>query len=325
MLLPRADVESLSVGESHLPPLPDPECGLPLAEPNGAGVGPEGVILGVDVGSVSKKIRSLMALHPTATRAGLSRLVCEALDWHRPDGRLKDMSCRVAMLRMQTDGHIELPPPRNGNNNGKPYLRRTLWAEPAPLLEAASIRDLGELRLEIVTDRHDSHLHNEFIDRYHYLGYQPLPGAQLRYFVRADRRIVALLGFGAAAWTTQPRDVFIGWTSEQRQQRLHLVVNNARFLILPWVRCKNLASAILGMAARRLPQDWDLHYGYSPVLLETFVELSRFRGTCYRAANWTLLGNTKGRGKLHNEAPLPKKAIWVYPLVKNFRRSLCTG
>ena len=208
-----------------------------------------------------------------------------------------------------------------------PISRRTLWAEPAAPLEAASPKQLGELHLEVVTGRHDSHLHNEFIDRYHYLGYQPLPGAQLRYFVRANQRIVALLCFGAAAWKTQPRDIFIGWTPQQRQQRLHLVTNNARFLILPWVRCQNLASAILGMAARRLPQDWNLHYGYSPVLLETFVELPRFRGTCYRAANWSLLGKTKGRGKLdvYNQALLPKKAIWVYPLVKNFRRVLCAG
>ena len=272
-------------------------------------------------------IRQIIEAHPTATRARLSRLVCEQLDWRRDDGRLKDMSCRVAMLRMQDDRVLHLPPPRNGNNNGKPYRRRTRQAEPAALLEAASPTALGALHLQVVTDRHDSHLHNELIDRYHYLGYQPLPGAQLRYFVRANRRIVALLGFGAAAWKTQPRDLFIGWTPEQRQQRLHLVTNNARFLILPWVRCKNLASAILGMAARRLPQDWNLRYGYSPVLLETFVELPRFRGTCYRAANWSLLGTTKGRGKLdlYNQALLPKKAVWVYPLVKNFRRVLCAG
>jgi len=270
-------------------------------------------------------IRQLISDHPTATRARLSRLVCEQLTWQRDDGRLKDMSCRVAMLRMQDDGLLQLPPPRNGNNNGKPYLRRTLLAEPASLLEAASPKQLGDLHLQLVTDRHDSHLHNEYLDRYHYLGYQPLPGAQLRYFVRANGRIVALLGFGAAAWKTQPRDLFIGWTPEQREARLHLLINNARFLILPWIRCKNLASAILGMAARRIAQDWQLHYGYRPVLLETFVELSRFRGTCYRAANWKLLGETQGRGKLdvHNQALLPKKAIWVYPMVKNFRQVLC--
>ena len=173
-------------------------------------------------------IRQLIEDHPTATRAKLSRLVCEQLGWRRDDGRLKDMSCRVAMLRMHDDGRLELPPPRNGNNNGKPYLRRTLLAEPGPPIQVASPRELGELQLQLVTERHDSHLHNEYIDRYHYLGYQPLPGDQLRYFVRAAGRVVALLGFGAAAWKTQPRDRFIGWTPQQRQQRLHLVTNNAR-------------------------------------------------------------------------------------------------
>ena len=270
-------------------------------------------------------IRALIAAHPTATRALLSRLVCEQLDWRRGDGRLKDMSCRVAMLRMQDAGLLELPPPRNGNNNGKPYLRRTLLGEPGPPLEAASPKRLGELRLQLVTDRHDSHLHNELIERYHYLGYQPLPGAQLRYFVRAEGRIVAALGFGAAAWKTAPRDTFIGWSPQQREAHLHLVLNNARFLILPWVRCKNLASCILGMATRRIAQDWQLHYGYSPVLLETFVESLRFRGTCYRAANWLLLGETTGRGKLdvHHRAAVPKKVVWVYPLRQDFRVALC--
>lgn len=269
-------------------------------------------------------LRQLIADHPTATRARLSRLVCERLGWRRDDGRLKDMSCRVAMLRMQDDGLLQLPPPRNGNNNGKPYLRRTLLAEPDPPLQVASPKELGELHLQLVTDRHDSHLHNEYLERYHYLGYQPLPGAQLRYFVRADERIIALLGFGAAAWKTRPRDLFIGWTAEQREARLHLVVNNARFLILPWVCCKNLASCILGMTARRLAQDWQLSYGYSPVLLETFVELPRFRGTCYRAANWNLVGETQGRGKLdvHHRASMPRKAVWVYPLRRDFRKTL---
>lgn len=270
-------------------------------------------------------IREMIADRPTATRALLSRLVCEELDWRRGDGRLKEMSCRVAMLRMQDDRLLQLPPPRNGNNNGKPYLRRTVEADAAPLLEAASPRRLSDLHLQLVTDRHESHLHNEFLQRYHYLGYRPLPGAQLRYFARAEGRIVALLSFGAAAWKTRPRDLFIGWTAEQREARLHLVTNNARFLILPWVRCKNLASCILAMAARRVAPDWQLHYGYSPVLLETFVEKPRFVGTCYSAANWSLLGETQGRGKLdvHHRASVPKKAVWVYPLRRNFRKALC--
>ena len=270
-------------------------------------------------------IRQLITDHPNATRAALSRLVCERLDWRRDNGRLKEMSCRVAMLRMQDDGALQLPPPRNGNNNGKPYRRRTQLAEPEPLRQVSSRKELGTLQLQLVTQRHDSHRHNEYIDRYHYLGYQPLPGAQLRYFVWADQRIIALLSFGAAAWTIKPRDRFIGWTANQRQKHLHLVVNNARFLILPWIRCNNLASSVLAMAIRQLTDDWEPRYGVRPVLLETFVERPRFHGTCYQAANWTYLVDTKGRGKLdvHHQSLLPKKAIWVYPLNKHFRHILC--
>lgn len=229
------------------------------------------------------------------------------------------------MIRMQEHGLIQLPPPQKRNNNGKPYRRRTPQAEPELFAPVSSVGKLGSLRLELVTDRTQSHLWNEYIDRYHYLGYQPLPGAQLRYMARANDRVVAVLGFGAAAWKTAPRDRFIGWTAHQRERRLHLVVNNARFLILPWVRCPNLATRLLSMAARRLGQDWQQRYSYRPVLVETFVQTPRFRGTCYKAANWIYLGQTQGRGKLDVEhtAKLPTKAIWVYPLVRKFRRQLC--
>jgi len=272
-------------------------------------------------------IRKLIANNPLAHRAALSRLVCHMLNWRRPaDGVLKEMSCRVAMLRMQADGLIQLPPPLTTNGNGKAYRRRTLQAEPELFPITQSVDALADLCIELV-ERKTSHLWNEYIDRYHYLGYQPLPGAQLRYFVRAEgHRVLALLGFGAAAWKTAPRDRFIGWSSEQRQSQLHLVVNNARFLILPWVRSANLASRVLAMTSRRLGRDWQRRYGYQPVLLETFVETPRFRGTCYKAANWTYLGQTKGRGKLDvkHTACLAKKSIWVYPLAKDFRRKLCS-
>lgn len=270
-------------------------------------------------------IRRLLRTAPDASRAQLSNLVCEEFGWRRPDGHLKDMSCRVAMLRMQADGLFQLPPPRNTNANGRAYQRRTPQAEPDLFPVIAPAGALTDLHLEPVNDEIASHLWNEYIDRYHYLGYQPLPGAQLRYFAKANSSVLALLGFGAAAWKTAPRDDYIGWTPEQRQRNLHLVVNNARFLILPWVTSKNLASRLLGMALRTLANDWEQRYTYRPVLAETFVEVERFAGTCYKAANWTCLGETKGRGKLdvHNEYALPVKSIWVHPLVKNFRQHLC--
>ena len=234
------------------------------------------------------------------------------------------MSCRVALLRMQDDGLVCLPPPRRKNGNGTRYERRTPQAEPElPLCKP--VAQLRELRLEIVGGKRDSRLWNEYIARYHYLGYRVLPGAQLRYFAHAEGRIVALLGFSAAAWKTAPRDTFIGWTPAQRKVRLHLVVNNARFLILPWVTSPHLASKLLGMAARRLARDWRARYGYSPVLLETFVEKARFRGTCYRAANWIPLGDTQGRGKLDvlMLRALPIKTVWVLPIARRYREVLC--
>jgi len=268
-------------------------------------------------------IRKLVAEHPQLNRAQLSRALCRHLGWYKADGELKEMSCRVAMLRMQADDLITLPAPQNGNGNGRAYARRTQATDPSLPIDLP-VQQLADLRLEPVSDRRTSHLWNEYIQRYHYLGYQPLPGAQMRYVASAQGQILALLGFGAAAWKVASRDRWIGWSAAQRQERLHLIINNARFLILPWVTCRNLASKLLAMTARRVAQDWANRYGYQPVLLETFVETQRFAGTCYRAANWIHVGQTKGRGKLdsNHQASLPVKDIWLYPLDKHFRSFL---
>ena len=268
------------------------------------------------------QVRSIIKAHPQASRQRLSYLVCEALNWRKVDGSLKDMSCRVALLRMHRQGLIELPAPRHKVNPLRSFSRRTAQAEPQAMLEAP-VQALDALRLGLVQRAHSA-LWNEYIDRYHYLGYKPLAGAQLRYFAYAGERVVGLFGFGAAAWKTGPRDSWIGWSHEQRQRNLGAVVNNARFLILPWVRVPCLASKLLSMAARVLPRDWAGRYGYRPVLLESFVEAERFTGTSYRAANWICVGHTKGRGKLgdHRLGQVPVKTVWMYPLVKDFRAQL---
>jgi len=268
-------------------------------------------------------ILALLTASPPLNRARLSRAVCERLNWRRADGRLKDMSCRVAMLRMQADGLITLPPPRNA----RPVIYRTHPDIECAVLEPAIVPavDLSGLSVVLVSAKRDSLLWNAYIQRYHYLGHQLMPGAQLRYFVRAAGQVIALLSFGASAWKTKPRDEFIGWTHDERARNLHLIVNNARFLILPWIRCRNLASRTLALISKRLAHDWQTRYAYRPVLLETFVEKPRFTGTCYKAANWQYLGDTQGRGKLdrlHRKAE-PVKSIWVYPLVSDFRRHLC--
>lgn len=269
-------------------------------------------------------IRRLISSDSTLNRSQLSCLVCDQLGWLRSDGRRKDMSCRVAMLRMHRDGLIQLPPPQKRNGNGRNQPRLTTASDPQEPL-SLPVHALGPLLLHPVCTRQYSSLWNELIERYHYLGYTPLPGAQIRYLVRTGPYLLAALGFGAAAWKLSPRDRFIGWTAEQRVRNLHLVVNNARFLILPWVTIPNLASMILAAVTRQLPKDWKNRYGYQPVLFETFVEKNRFRGTCYRAANWIHVGQTQGRGKLDRyfRHPLPVKDIFLYPLQNQFREILC--
>ena len=258
---------------------------------------------------------------PDLTRIQLSRRFCRKVDWTKPDGGLKEMSCRVAMLRLERAGLIRLPKPRTRPAPVK-TIRRTAQGEPQPPV----VIDAAEPVAIVPVERKTSALWNELIDRYHYLGYRRMGGAQMRFFVQAGGRCVALLGFSAAAWRVAPRDAFIGWTEVQRKANLHLVVDNSRFLILPWIQSRNLASRILSRAARMLPDAWQTRYRYRPALLETFVETPRFTGTCYRAANWTCVGQTQGRGKWdrRHTAEKPVKTVWLYPLQRRFAEVLCS-
>ncbi len=264
------------------------------------------------------RIRSLIKDNPGFNRMRISKEICRMFQWLKPDGKLKDMSCRVAMLRMQEDGLIQLPPPMHPKPPARKIEFTSATDSQSPIV--SPVNQLPKLRFQMVA-RKTSALWNEYIHRYHYLGYTTLPGAQLRYFIAAGERIVGLTGFGAAAWQTAPRDEFIGWSHEQRKKNLHLIVNNARFLILPWVKSKNLASKILSLTARHIPDDWEKRYNFRPALLETFVQKNRFAGTCYKAANWINVGQTKGRGKLGppGKISVPIKDVWVYPLCKKFR------
>lgn len=266
-------------------------------------------------------IRALIAGHPHSSRAALSRLTCQLLQWFKANGELKEMSCRVAMLRLQADGLIQLPAARGQRPESR--IKFTVNTAPEAMIEQAA-HCFTPLQLCPVVNRTHSRLWNEYIHRYHYLGYKTLPGAQLRYFVTSGEKFIALLGFGASAWQVAARDNYIGWSHEQRKKNLHLIVNNARFLILPWIKSRNLASMILAMAARQLPSDWEERYHYQPVLLESFVEKNRFKGTCYQAANWVHVGQTKGRGKLGpaRKQSVPIKDLWLYPLIRDFRTTL---
>jgi hypothetical protein len=270
-----------------------------------------------------RTIQTLIDQTPAVRRSPLSRTLCEQLDWRKPNGELKDMTCRVALLRMQADGLIRLPPSYLTQPRRRPAFPPTPATQAQPTL-IAPVHDLPPLRLEQVRAGSTSLLWNEYIARYHYLGYTPLAGSQMRYNIFAGDQLVALISFGASAWKLAGRDRFIGWDPLQRERNRQLVVNNARFLILPWIQSKGLASKILATVARQLPRDWLARYGFAPVLLETFVETERHRGTCYKAANWIHVGQTVGRGKksrVHHQI-IPIKDIWLYPLRKDFRAVL---
>lgn len=267
-------------------------------------------------------VRRLIGQAQPCNRAEIARRVCAALDWTDVRGRAKLMSCRVALLRLHRAGLVTLPAPTRGNGNAKGLSREV--ALPEARAVTGSVEQLGALELEWVRGRERSALWNRLIERYHYLGYTPLPGAQLRYLVHGAPGVLGAIGFGAAAWKVAARDRWIGWDTPTRERGLARVLNNARFLLLPWVSVRNLASKVLALAARQVRADFPRAYGIEPVLLETFVEVGRFTGTCYRAANWLELGRTTGRGKCdrHNRATLPVKAVYVQALRADFRQVL---
>jgi hypothetical protein len=212
-------------------------------------------------GAELEQIRQIIASDERLNRVNISWRVCEVFGWYKPDGGLKEMSCRVALLRMERDGLIRLPPPQKGNGNRTARVRISSASDPESEV-CIGAGALGPLRLEMVVKGATSQLWNELIERYHYLGHKPLPGAQLRYFVFSGSRLLAIMGFGASAWSVAGRDCYIGWTAKQRKSNLHLIVNNARFLILPWVHSRNLASKILSLACQSPAFFW-AHSFYS--------------------------------------------------------------
>jgi hypothetical protein len=269
-------------------------------------------------------IRDLIAQDSKLQRSALSRKLCQLWGWTKPNGELKDMTCRVALLRLQADGLITLPPSRIGVVRKRAHFAPTA-ASNAQTPIKQPVHEIGRITLHVVSGTTASRLWNEYVARYHYLGYTPMSGSQIRYNVFAGEQLVACISFCACAWKLKDREKFIGWSEAQRQKNLQLVINNARFLVLPWIECKGLASKILSLAARQIPKDWLSRYGLQPVLLETFVEYERHRGTCYKAANWINVGRTAGRGKksTSHKILIPAKDIWLYPLRKNFSTLLC--
>jgi hypothetical protein len=269
-------------------------------------------------------IRQLIAEHPTSSRRELSRKLCQAWNWVQANGAPRDMVCRGLMLQLHREGHIELPPVRYVRNN--PLAKRVQPAlidiDDAPL--HTSFTGIGPLEVRQVRRTPDEALFNSLMQQHHYLGYTQPVGEHLKYMVFARGRPVACMAWSSAPRHLGERDRFIGWSPKARLKNIHLLAYNTRFLILPWVVVPHLASHLLGRIARRLSADWQRLYGHPIHYLETFVDPQLFRGTCYRAANWILLGLTTGRGKdaTSSRPNRPIKEILGYPLVKDFRQRL---
>ena len=269
-------------------------------------------------------IRELIAAHPGESRRRLSQKLCQAWHWKQRNGVLRDMVCRGLLLMLARTGQIQLPAVRFVPAN--PFVRRT---RPAPTqidttpLEGRIDR-IGPLQFAQVRRTPEERLFNSLLEQYHYLKYQQPVGEHAKYLVWAQERPIACLAWSSAPRHLGSRDRYIGWSAEARRRNIRFIGYNSRFLILPWVRIENLASHILARMAARISEDWQQMYGHPIYFLETFVDPERFRGTCYRAANWVLLGKTTGRGKQSNSY-VPNRSIKEIlgcPLTKRFRELL---
>ena len=272
-------------------------------------------------------LRTRIAAEPGLSRRALSLAICDAWQWRQPNGTPCDAICRGLLLWLERSGHLVLPPARWGTR--KPWRPRT--SAPPVLIDTTPItgalRALRPLRIQQVRRTPDEALWNSLLAQYHYLGYQQPVGAHLKYLVVAADRPVACAAWASAPRHLGPRDRFIGWSAEARRRNLRFLAYNTRLLILPWVSVPHLASHVLGQLAARLSADWQQVYGHPIYYLETFVDPARFRGTCYRAANWIPLGPTTGRG--HNaptkQRTQPVKEVLGYPLTPHFRQYLAGG
>jgi hypothetical protein len=273
------------------------------------------------------EIIEIIETFPKLSRTELANTVCELFSWKRPSGKLKSVECRQFLERLDEKGTIRLPVSRKQYvNRGAVKVQRTGKADIQPTI-SVKLKELSPILLTRVDSQKQRQLWYEYVDRYHYLGYQLPFGAQLRYFIKAGATndILGCFQFSSPAWKMAPRDRWIGWTDEQRKFNLQKIINNSRFLIFPWVKVKNLASSVLALAVKTVPDDWQRCYGYRPVLMETLVDRKRFRGTCYKAANWIHMGKTTGRGRMdraNKQQGASVKEIFVYPLTSRFRQEL---
>jgi hypothetical protein len=269
------------------------------------------------------EIRMLLRNHPQWNRSRLSRELCIRWHWHRPDGQIKDMACRELLRKLESRTFIKLPP-RQCPGPGKLPTIESVEVDRNPiscLLSAIKPVKIVDAKGSIQYEK----AFNYLVKEYHYLSYGRPVGQNMKYMILdRNERFLGCLLFGAAAWKVEVRDHWIGWASDIREQNLGLICNNTRFLILDWVKVPHLASYALGSCLRRLPQDWKQRYGTDIAMVETFVDTTRYIGTCYKAANWIKIGRTKGRSRQdrNNRLKVSIKDILVYPLRRDFRKLL---
>jgi hypothetical protein len=269
-------------------------------------------------------VRELIANNPSWNRTRLSRELCRLWNWRDISGRPKDMACRSFLLKLERRDFINLPTRQTTSGFGG---RKLLIPDVAHSTDTitGSLRELSPIQFELVADPEKLRLFKCLLSRYHYLGFDRTVGKNLKYLVfDKDYRPLACLLFGSAAWKVVERDRFIGWDAAAKAAKLDFLTNNTRFLILPWVKVPHLASHILSRIARRISTDWMQKYQHPVLLLETFVDCERFRGTCYQAANWIYVGKTTGRSRndRYSNLKVPVKGCYLYPLVRGFREAL---
>ena len=270
-----------------------------------------------------QEIQDIIRLFSKLSQTEIAKTICEMLSWFAPNGKYKLESCRELLKKLESKEWISLPEKRHARSPRKEQAHSPSQIEAEPEIKGV-LTDLGPIELQPVRNQEDIRLWNAYVDRYHMLGYKRPFGAHQRYFIWSgapEKRRLGCMLFSASAWALAGRDTWIGWSKEDRSQRLHWIVNNTRFLIFPWVKVKNLASKALSLAAKRIGSDWKERYGFEPVLLETFVDVEHYKGTCYQAANWIKLGLTVGRGRMdrHNQHLSSPKQIYMYPLRPDFR------
>jgi hypothetical protein len=269
-------------------------------------------------------LRELIARNPGLSRRRLSVKVCEAWQWVQPNGQPRDMVCRGLMLVLHRAGHIELPPPRQAAINNAIRHREIApleFCDTTPI--EGSLASLGALEIRLVRRAQGESLFNYLINQYHYLGFSRPVGEHLKYLVLWGDRPVACLAWNSGPLKLTLRDQFVGFPRKAYAHNLHLIAYNSRYLIAPWVRVPHLASHLLGRIACRISADWQALYHHPIHLLESFVDIERFAGTCYRAANWTCVGRSEGRGTKSKSGDRTSiKELWVYPLGRDFRQQL---